>query len=166
MTHLVTRTDTQDTLLSGPNAVSRLVELGPSRVLANLGQKTLSRKIACGEVPADASVQFLASTLDTKELCYEYDPIDPGDGQTIPTPSPHEVVHSPVAETSQRRHRPLISSPPTETSPPIDDCPLSGTDIVQILVARKLKRPIVDVPVSKSIKDLCGGTEPLTPSDH
>ena len=163
MTYLVTRTDTQDTLLSGPNAVSRLVELGPSRVLANLGQKTLSRKIACGEVPADTSVQFLASTLDTKELCYEYDPIDPGVGQTIPTPPRREVVESPVAEALQRRPRPLISSPPTDTSPSIDDCPLSGTDVVQILVARKLKRPIADVPVSKSIKDLCGGIEPLTP---
>ena len=107
MTHLVTRTDTQDTLLSGPNAVSRLVELGPSKVLANLGQKTLSRKIACGEVPADTSVQFLASTLDTKELCYEYDPIDPGSGQTLHYPRPHPVRLSTHPRPKHRKEDPV-----------------------------------------------------------
>ncbi len=162
MTHRVNRTDTQDTLLSGPHAVTRLVELGPSGVLANLGQKTLNRKLDGGEVPADTKVQFLASTLDTKELCYEYDPIDLGGGETTPKPSPREGLGSLVAETSQKRSLPSIAPALTGTSPPIDDFPLSSTDIVQILVARKLKRPIADVPVSKSIKDLCGGTGPLT----
>ncbi len=130
-------------------------------MLANLGQKTLNRKLAAGEVPADTSVQFLASTLDTKELCYEYDPIDSGGREAVPAPapSPHEGPDSLVAETSQKNSLPLRASVATDTSPPIDDRPLSATDIVQILAARKLKRPIADVLVSKSIKDLCGGTE-------
>ncbi|KAL2131426.1 hypothetical protein VTI74DRAFT_5116 [Chaetomium olivicolor] len=98
-------TDTQDSLLSGPKAVSLLVELGPSRVLANLGQKTLQRKLASGDSQTDAAEMRRPITVNTA---------------------------------------------------PVEDTPLSGIDVVQILVARKLKKSIIDVPTSKSIKDLCG----------
>ncbi|KAK4234871.1 hypothetical protein C8A03DRAFT_37321 [Achaetomium macrosporum] len=151
-------TDTQDALLSGSRAVSRLVELGPARVLANLGQKTIQRKLASGERPIDSPVRFLASTQNVQELCYEYDAPESATEQTAGDAPTSTVVTSPPPEPTssipQISH--TTSSMPVD-SPPVEDCPPSSTDIVRILVARKLKKPIADVPTSKSIKELCGG---------
>jgi hypothetical protein len=142
-------------LLSARNAVSRFVELGPSKTLIGMGQKTMKRKTALAERARDSCVQFLASTQDTKELCYEYD---------TPANSNEDVLEGekPLLETAP----PLLEltrniSPQTSASVAtvnIEDVPLSGEDIVQTLVARKLKKPIAQILTSKSIKDLCGGT--------
>jgi fatty acid synthase subunit alpha len=39
----------------------------------------------------------------------------------------------------------------------VPDAPVTATDIVRTLVAQKLKKPLVDIPLSKAIKDLVGG---------
>lgn len=153
------RTDTQDALLDGPDGVSRFVELGPSRVLANLAHKTLQRKLAGGERPADATVKILASTIDTKALCYEYDP--PDSVEETPAATPSSAAKQLVTESVPSIKLVPRSSNASTRPPSIEDSPVSGTDVVQILVARKLKKSISEVPTSKSIKDLCGGTSPF-----
>ncbi|KAK4175381.1 hypothetical protein QBC36DRAFT_354886, partial [Triangularia setosa] len=147
-------TDTQDNLLSGDDAVSRLVEFGPSRVLVNMGQKTMLRKIDSGEAPADRSVQFLASAHDLRELLYEYDP--PEQPSPVSLLSPPPLPSEPPQLTPQ-----LLTQKASVSAVYVEDCALSGLEIVRILAARKLKKSIEEVPTSKSIKDLCGGKSTL-----
>ncbi|KAK3901810.1 thiolase-like protein [Staphylotrichum tortipilum] len=154
-------TDTQDALLNGPDGVSRLVELGPSRVLANLAHKTLQRKLASGERPADASVEILASTTDTKALLFEYDPPELVEETPATAPSLPVVKESVAEPAPSLQAAPRLPSTPTARVPSVEDSPLSGIDVVHILVARKLKRSLAEVQTSKSIKDLCGGKSTL-----
>ncbi|EME39096.1 fatty acid synthase-like protein [Dothistroma septosporum NZE10] len=127
-----------------------------------MGQKTIKRKIQSAERPAEADVAFLASTQHSKDLCYEYD-------------APEEVaVEEPVDETPAPEtapERPPLSRAktaavkPQETAAPttatIADVPLSAEEIVRALVARKLKKPILSIPTSKSVKELCNGKSTL-----
>jgi Fatty acid synthase subunit alpha Acyl carrier domain len=120
-----------------------------------MGQKTIQRKIASAERSADSQVQFLASTHDAKELCYEYDP---------PTSLGAEAVEDTQlsVEASPRLLEParnIPPPPPYASAAPVavEDVPLSGEEIIQALVARKLKKPIAQISASKSIKELSGG---------
>lgn len=135
------------------------MELGPSKTLIGMAQKTMKKKIACAERSVDSSLQLLASTQDLKELCYEYDP----------PPSLEEDVVEDVVKPSLEAPPPLleltrITSPQSSASVAtvnIEEVPLSGEDIVRVLVARKLRKPIAQIPISKSTKELCGGMSML-----
>ncbi len=129
-------------------------------MLANLAHKTLQRKLAAGQRPADASVEILASTIDTKALCYEYDP--PEADETPATASSPTTAEELMTEPTPIIKQAAKSTTPSTKASPVEDSPLSGTDVVQVLVARKLKRSISEVSTSKSIKDLCGGTSLAT----
>jgi fatty acid synthase subunit alpha len=130
------------------------VELGPSKTLINMGQKTIKRKIASAERPVDSRVQFLASTQDTKELCYEYDMPASLEEEALEDKQPSLEASPPLLERIRNTQPPSAASVPTVT---IEDVPLSGEEIVRALVARKLKKPIAQISTSKSVKELCGG---------
>jgi len=130
------------------------VELGPLKTLINMGQKTIKRKIASGERPVDSRVQFLASTQDTKELCYEYDMPASLEEEVLEDKQPSRETSPPLLERIKNTPPPSSASVATVT---IEDAPLSGEEIVRALVARKLKKPIAQISTSKSVKELCGG---------
>lgn len=119
-----------------------------------MGQKTIKRKIASAERPADSQVQFLASTQDSKDLCYEYDAPASLQEEVLEDPAPSLAVAPPLLELT--RHTASHNSASVATVN-IEDVPLSGEEIVQSLVARKLKKPIAQISTSKSTKELCGG---------
>lgn len=136
------------------------MELGPSKTLIGMAQKTMKRKIACAERPVDSSLQLLASTQDLKELCYEYDlpaSLEEDAGEDM---KPSVEVPPPLLELTR------TTSPQTSASVAtvnIEEVPLSGEEIVRTLVARKLRKPIAQISTSKSTKELCGGRFTLTP---
>lgn len=130
------------------------MELGPSKTLINMGQKTIKRKIASAERPVDSGVQFLASTQDTKELCYEYDMPASSEEEVLEEKQPSLEATPPLLERIRNTPAPSAASVATVT---IEDIPLSGEEIVRTLVARKLKKSIAQVSISKSVKELCGG---------
>lgn len=112
-----------------------------------MGQKTMLRKIDSAEAPAGRSYQFLASAHDQRELLYQYDPpLQPSPAELPPPPPPKPPQLTPQL--------PIQPAPGTV---PVDDCALSGLEVVRILIARKLMKSMEEVPTSKSIKDLCGG---------
>jgi fatty acid synthase subunit alpha, fungi type len=119
-----------------------------------MGQKTMKRKIASAERQVDSHVQFLASTQDTKELCYEYE---------MPASLEEEALEDkqPSIQVSPQLLEPMTTAPPPASASvatvTVEDVPLSGEEIVRTLVARKLKKPIAQISTSKSIKELCGG---------
>lgn len=130
------------------------MELGPSKTLIGMAQKTMKRKIACAERPVDSSVQFLASTQDTKELCYEYDLPASLEEEAVEDMKPSLEAAPPLLELTRNTSPQSSASVATVN---IEEVPLSGEDIVRTLVARKLRKPIAQISTSKSTKELCGG---------
>ena len=155
LTIVLNRVETQDSLLSGQKSISRMVELGPSKTLVGLGRKTINRKVAsCGR-PLDQTVQLLASTQDTKTLYYEYEPSVESQGEVLEEKTHSKVeVKVSLPEPTRNVLSNLAASMVTSI---IEDVPISGEEIVRTLIARKLKKPIPEITLSKSIKELCGG---------
>lgn len=121
-----------------------------------MGQKTIKKMIASAQRPIDPNVDFLSSTQDAKDLLYEYDvqaeveedSTPSGDQAADETPAPQQPVAAPA-------------SAPAPTAPvasmTIEDVSLTGEQVVQTLIARKLGKQIAEVATSKSIRELCGG---------
>ena len=130
------------------------MELGPSKTLIGMAQKTMKKKIACAERPVDSSLQLLASTQDLKELCYEYDPPPSLEEDVAEDVKPSLEAPPPLLELTRTTSPQSSASVATVN---IEEVPLSGEDIVRILVARKLRKPLAQIPTSKSTKELCGG---------
>jgi fatty acid synthase subunit alpha len=123
-----------------------------------MAQRTYEFKVATGEISTDSELQFLASTKDSQELCYEYEPMLPSaqidEAESQLESRPIDITSPPLlheeAQDSAKASLPLAA-------PSIADVPLSAGDIVQALVARKLCKKMEQVSPSKSIKALSGG---------
>ena len=52
-----------------------------------------------------------------------------------------------------------VAAPPPSAGPAaaVADAPVTATDVLRALVAQKLKKPLMDIPLQKAIKDLVGG---------
>ncbi|UJO24867.1 hypothetical protein CLAFUW4_14443 [Fulvia fulva] len=134
--------DTQESLLSGKDAVDRFIEFGPSSVLLGMGQKTIKRKVQSAERPAEANVQFLAMEEPTAQ-------------EPAPEAAPERPRLTRATTTSTKLLEPMT---PSVT---IADVPVSAEEVVRALVARKLKKPILSIPTTKSVKELCNGKSTL-----
>ena len=58
------------------------------------------------------------------------------------------------------RDSPTAGVPPPPSAGPaaaVADAPIGAVDVLRVLVAQKLKKPLADIPLSKAIKDLVGG---------
>lgn len=94
-----------------------------------------------------------------KVINYEY---DPSPASTVPPDSAEKSMQ--YTGPSKTAPKPLSTQTPGTTPPPrtiasasIPDVPLSAKEIVQSLVAHKLKKGFQEIPLSKSIKELSGG---------
>lgn len=135
------------------------MELGPAKTLTSMAQRTCDFKVGNGEISTDLELQFWASTKNSKELCYEYEPAIPSvhisDAEDVSRSTPIDIALSPlVTEQPQAPTKP--SSLPLAAAS-IADVPISAGDIIQALVARKLMKNIEQVSPGKSIKALSGG---------
>ncbi|KAJ9660489.1 hypothetical protein H2201_006911 [Coniosporium apollinis] len=151
--------ETQNCLFTQQDSISRFVELGPAKTLVGMAQKTCDMKMTMGELPLTSEVQFLASTQNRKELCYEYEAT-----ALQPDTSDEDQVAPPVDATAPSRADPppvSISHPVPVAAASIADVSVSGEEIVRALVAQKLKKPIEQILTSKSIKELSGGKSTL-----
>lgn len=134
------------------------MELGPAKVLAGMAKRTRDAKFAIKDMSISLERQFLASTQDTKDLRYEYDP---------PVPE----LEDPEENISKSGSAELLS-PPAEatTAPPtlstqaaavaatsVAEVPTSAQEIVCALVAHKLKKEIEQLQSGSSVKELTGG---------
>ena len=120
-----------------------------------MAQKAVRGMVIQGKILVASSIQLLASSLDAKKLCYEYDerkaPSVPQITLDVPTPELPRLANPPSIP-----QKPKVT-PARAPKIVIDDVALSRVQIVQALVARKLKTPIAQLPTSKSIKELSGG---------
>lgn len=172
----VSRIDTQDLILGDRPNVQRFIEIGPSKVLSTMAGKTLNRKFLSQDRSRVVKRQLLSDSADTKAVYYEYDENDAIEEETSEPNStqstnqrkpdeskPTQVTVSPPAEpASLQSSAPSAHTTSEKTSNPIEDVPLSATDVVLALVAQKFKQPTDELPVDKSIRDLSGGESSIS----
>ncbi|KAL2005034.1 hypothetical protein VTN00DRAFT_2884 [Thermoascus crustaceus] len=150
--------ETQDVILA-EKRTERIVEIGPADTLGGMARRTLASKYEAYDAATSVQRQILCYNKDAKEIYYDVDPIEeeeePAAGPAGDTPAPAApaAAAAPVAVAA-----PAPSSGP---APPVEDVPVTAVDVLRALVAQKLKKGLMDIPLSKAIKDLVGGKSTL-----
>ena len=148
--------ETQDVIL-GEKVTERIVEIGPADTLGGMAKRTLASKYEAYDAAKSVQRQILCYNKDAKEIYYDADPVveeepaAPASGEAPPpTSSAAPAPSAPAAAPA-----PAASSGP---APAVSDVPVQAVDILRALIAQKLKKPLSEVPLSKAIKDLVGGS--------
>jgi fatty acid synthase subunit alpha len=145
--------ETQDVIL-GENTTERIVEIGPADTLGVMAKRTLASKYEAHDAARSVQRQILCYNKDAKDIYYDVDPVEEepepaaggGDAPAAPSSAPASAA-APVA----------ASAPSAGPAAQVPDAPVTATDILRALVAQKLKKPLMDIPLTKAIKDLVGG---------
>lgn len=145
--------ETQDVFL-GDRTAERVVEIGPADTLGVMAKRTLASKYEAYDAAKSVQRQILCYNKDAKDIYYEADPVE--DEPEPVAASPTEAAPAAAAAGSPA---PVAAAPPPSAGPAaaIADEPVQAVDIVRALIAQKLKKPLLEVPLSKAIKDLVGG---------
>lgn len=152
------RIATQRVFFTRRNGIHRFVELGPAKVLGGMAKRTAEAKYAARDTVLSVERQYLSCISDTKNLYFEYD---------APTAT-RELPSEGIEKESQGEQQPTVHALPSsepEATPltkaiataSIADVPVSVKEITQILVAHKLKRPVKDIQMGRTLKELTGG---------
>ena len=123
-----------------------------------MAQRTRDWKVSTGEISSDVDLHFFASTKDTRELCYLYEPQSEPDDTSRPGDISLDtsIAIQPTLQVSPQSSTPAPASLPLAAAS-VADVPLSSGDVIRALVARKLNKEMEQVSTSKSIKTLSGG---------
>lgn len=149
--------ETQDVFLAEKTA-ERVVEIGPTDTLGVMAKRTLASKYEAYDAAKSVQRQILCYNKDAKEIYYDIDPIEEepeaaSDSAGAPaTPAAAPAAGAPAAA-------PVAAAPAPSSGPAaqVADAPVQAIDIVRALIAQKLKKPLLEIPLSKAIKDLVGG---------
>jgi fatty acid synthase subunit alpha, fungi type len=147
--------ETQDVFLAEKTA-ERIVEVGPADTLGVMAKRTLASKYEAYDAAKSVQRQILCYNKDAKEIYYDVDPVE-----EEPEPAAAEASSSGAAAAAPSAAPAAAAAAPPPSAGPaaqVPDAPVQAVDIVRSLVAQKLKKPLGDIPLSKAIKDLVGGT--------
>ncbi|KAF2267871.1 hypothetical protein CC78DRAFT_510962 [Lojkania enalia] len=150
--------ETQDVVL-GEKTTERIVEVGPTDTLGVMAKRTLALKYEAHDAALSVQRQILCYNKDAKDIYYEMDPVE-----DEPAPAASSSADAPAAPSSAPAAAPVAAPPPAASAGPaaqVPDAPVTATDVLRALVAQKLKKPLLDIPLSKAIKDLVGGKSTL-----
>lgn len=143
--------ETQDVILA-EKTTERIVEIGPADTLGVMAKRTLASKYEAYDAAKSVQRQILCYNKDAKEIYYDVDPVED---------EPEPVAASaPAPAASSSGSAPAAAAPPPPSAGPaaqVPDAPVGAIDIVRALIAQKLKKPLLEIPLSKAIKDLVGG---------
>ena len=173
------RIEIQDLILGRYPNVQRYIEIGPSKVLSTMAERTLDRKFLSQDRFRVVKRQLLSNCTDTKAICYEYDDKNDAMGQKCELVSTQATHQTQLKKPDESESARLTVSPPFQpaneqlsasqangipslTSRSIKDVPLSAKDIALALIAQKFKQPMDELPVDKTIRDLSGGKSSIS----
>jgi fatty acid synthase subunit alpha len=143
--------ETQDVIL-GENKTERIVEIGPADTLGVMAKRTLASKYEAHDAALSVQRQILCYNKDAKDIYYDVDPVE--DEPDAPAAAAAPAAPSSGSAPAAAAFAPAPSAGPAASVP---DAPVTATDLVRALVAQKLKKPLLDIPLTKAIKDLVGG---------
>ncbi|PIA12744.1 hypothetical protein COEREDRAFT_67958 [Coemansia reversa NRRL 1564] len=162
---------TQDRLF-GAVGIQRVVEIGPSAVLCGMASRTLAfefddRKVPLLHVDRDKDAVYylyqdnaiLSGTLTTEVFT----------SQDAPTTHPEQTnLEASTANNVSESYLRQPSQDPVPTTEPVSgsggliaEVPLQALDVVQAIVAFKMKKALEDTPAQQSIKALAAGKSTL-----
>jgi fatty acid synthase subunit alpha len=100
--------------------------------------------------------QILCYNKDAKDIYYDVDPVEE---EEEAAPAPAAAAAAPSAGSPAAAAPVAAAAPPPGAGPAaaVADAPVGAVDILRALVAQKLKKGLMDIPLSKAIKDLVGG---------
>ena len=150
--------ETQDVILA-EKTTERIVEIGPADTLGVMAKRTLASKYEAHDAAKSVERSILCYNKDAKEIYYDVDPVE-----DEPTPAAAPVSSTPASGSAPST---AAAPPPPPSAGPaaqVPDAPVGAVDIVRALIAQKLKKPLLEIPLSKAIKDLVGGKYPEHPS--
>ena len=145
--------ETQDVLLADKTA-ERIVEVGPADTLGVMAKRTVASKYEAFDAANSIQRQILCYNKDAKEIYYDVDPIEE-ELEPAAESSSSSGAAAPTATASSAPAAPAPASAGTAVSVP--DAPVQALEIIRSLIAQKLKKPFLEIPLSKAIKDLVGG---------
>lgn len=147
--------ETQDVFL-GERTAERVVEIGPADTLGVMAKRTLKSKYEAYDAAKSVQRNILCYNKDAKEIYYDVDPIE-----EEPEPAAASSSDAPAAAAPTASAAPAAAAapPPPSAGPAaaVADEPVQAVEIVRALIAQKLKKPLLEIPLSKAIKDLVGG---------
>ena len=145
--------ETQDVFLVEKNA-ERIVEIGPADTLGVMAKRTLASKYEAYDAAKSMQRQILCYNKDAKEIYYDVDPIEEEPEPTSAQETPAAAAPAGGAPAAPQAAAAAPSSGPAAQVP---DAQVQAVEIVRALIAQKLKKPYLEIPLSKAIKDLVGG---------
>lgn len=152
--------DTQNRLFTDYN-FERLIEFGPSPTLSGMATRTLKIRYEGSDNSNGVTREIYCVAKNQKEVYYQFE--DEADGAAEATPAPASSAPAPAAAPTPAPAA-AAPPPPAASSGPaatVDDVPLKATDTLRVIIAQKLKKPVGEVPLAKTIKDLVGGKSTL-----
>jgi len=146
--------ETQDVFL-GEKTAERIVEVGPADTLGVMAKRTLASKYEAFDAAKSVQRQILCYNKDAKEIYYDVDPIEEEPESTAESSSSSGAA-APAAASSSAA--PAAAAPASAgPAASVPDAPVQALEIVRALIAQKLKKPFLEIPLSKAIKDLVSG---------
>ncbi|KAI5463082.1 hypothetical protein BGZ63DRAFT_462406 [Mariannaea sp. PMI_226] len=153
--------ETQDVFL-GERTAERIVEIGPADTLGVMAKRTLASKYEAYDAAKSVQRQILCYNKDAKEIYYEADPVEDEPEPAAPASNDAPAAPAAPAAAAAAAAAPVAAAPPSAgPAAAVADEPVQAVSIVRALIAQKLKKPLLDVPLSKAIKDLVGGKSTL-----
>ena len=138
-----------------------MIEVGPSPTLTGMASRTLGLKYAISDGAVSRQRAILAHSKNQKEVYYQFEDAEPT-----------EAAPAAASSSSGSAPTPAAAAAPVAVAAPsggggggpvaeIPDAPLKAVDTVRVIIAQKLKKPVNEVPLTKTIKDLVGGKSTL-----
>lgn len=144
--------ETQDVFLAEKTA-ERIIEVGPTDTLGVMAKRTVASKYEAFDAAKSVQRQILCYNKDAKEIYYDVDPVE-----EEPEPSPAVAEASSGAAPAAAASVAAAPAPSAGPAAAVPDAPITALEIVRALIAQKLKKPFLEVPLGKAIKDLVGGS--------
>ena len=126
--------------------------------------KTSDQNFSSQDKSRSINRQILSYHDDSKAIYYEYEEnVEVTAPPSVPThsdsPTTAQVSAAPVPSQSATvpSTAAVATGAPSVSADSIEDVPLSATDVVLAITAQKLKRPLDEVSVNKSLHDLSAG---------
>jgi fatty acid synthase subunit alpha, fungi type len=138
----------------------RSMEVGPSPTLVSIVVHTLKAKYETKDDSTGHVRRVFCATGDEKEIYYQFE------DEPEATSEPDAPAESANPASALVAAAPVVvaAPPPTANAGPaasIEDVPIRAVDIFAVIVSRKLKKQLSEVPRSKLIKELSNGKSTL-----
>jgi fatty acid synthase subunit alpha, fungi type len=148
--------ETQDVLLAEKEA-ERIVEVGPAATLGVMASRTLQNKYQAYDAAKSMQRQILCYNKDAKQIYYEADPVEEEPEAVVQAPASSAIAASAAASEPTAPTQVAPAAPSAGPAASVPDAPVQAVEIVRALIAQKLKKAFLDIPLSKAVKDLVGG---------